>query len=55
MKMRYQLTIHFDSLQDIAAIMTAVSREVEDNPPDGTVGMVAEQVHTFDPTEDGGG
>lgn len=52
MKMRFQLTIHFESLDDFAAVLCAVEQQVEDYPPVSEVGMIAEQVYTFDPTEE---
>lgn len=51
---RFQLIIHCTSTDDLAAILLAVEREVKDSPPAGIVGIVAEQVYTFDPTDDGG-
>lgn len=51
-KMRYQLTIHCESLEDFASIGIAIQGDMESRPPTALVEVIAEQVYTFDPTEE---
>ncbi len=51
-KMRYQLTIHCDSLEDFCSIGIAVQGDLARRPPTDLVEVMAEQVYAFDPTKE---